>query len=64
MAPGVPSIDKFAEGFENQEGHRLRVAIAGHDKDNFARIPANGTPVITAPRNRQHASFIELPIIP
>jgi len=44
-------------------GHRLRIAIAGHDKDTFARIPAEGTPVITLARNVEYASFIDLPVV-
>ncbi len=44
-------------------GHRLRVAIAGHDKDTFIRIPAEGTPVISMQRNSRGFSRIELPII-
>src|SRR5205814_9180354 len=46
-----------------RKGHRLRIAIAGADKDSFARIPSAGTPTITVARNRQHGSWIELPII-
>ena len=46
-----------------KQGHRIRIALAGHDKDNFARIPATGTPTITIARNALHASFIDLPII-
>jgi hypothetical protein len=46
-----------------RKGHRIRVAIAGHDKSVFARIPAEGTPVISVARNRQHASFIDLPVV-
>ena len=46
-----------------KKGHRLRVAIAGHDKSVFARLPATGTPVFTIERNKSRASFIELPII-
>ncbi len=46
-----------------KQGHRIRIAIAGHDKDNFARIPATGAPTITVARNASHASFIELPVI-
>jgi len=46
-----------------RKGHRIRVAIAGHDKDTFARIPPEGTPVITVERNKQHASFIDLPVV-
>ena len=44
-------------------GHRLRVAIAGADKDTFARIPAEGTPAITVGRNRTAMSSIDLPIV-
>lgn len=46
-----------------KKGHRIRVAIAGHDKSAFARIPSEGTPIISVARNRQHASFIELPVV-
>jgi putative CocE/NonD family hydrolase len=46
-----------------RKGHRIRIAIAGHDKDTFARIPAQGTPVLTVQRNSIHASYIDLPII-
>lgn len=46
-----------------KENHRIRVAIAGHDKDTFARIPEEGTPVITIAMNKQHASHIDLPIL-
>ena len=46
-----------------QKGHRLRIALAGQDKDTFARIPVEGTPVITVARNASHASFIDLPVV-
>ncbi len=46
-----------------KKGHRLRVALAGHDKDNFARIPHEGTPIITVARHADRASFIDLPAI-
>jgi predicted acyl esterase len=46
-----------------KKGHRIRIAIAGHDKDTFARIPAEGRPVISVARNTSHASFIELPVV-
>ena len=45
-----------------RRGHRLRVAIAGHDKDTFARIPG-GVPTVAVQRNRRYPSQIELPII-
>jgi len=46
-----------------KKGHRLRIAIAGADKDTFARIPATGVPTITVARNRKDASWIELPVV-
>ena len=46
-----------------KKGHRLRVAIAGHDKDTFIRIPAEGTPAIAVQRNTRALSNIELPVI-
>ena len=46
-----------------KKGHRLRVAIAGHDKDTFIRIPAEGTPTIAMQRNARGLSHIELPVI-
>jgi len=46
-----------------RRGHRLRVAIAGHDADTFARLPSAGRPVITVARNRLQASHIDLPVV-
>lgn len=46
-----------------KKGHRLRVAIAGHDKDTFIRLPAEGTPTIAVQRNSRGLSMIELPVI-
>ena len=47
-----------------KRGHRIRVAIAGHDEGTFARIPETGTPTITMATNSVHASCIDLPIVP
>jgi putative CocE/NonD family hydrolase len=44
-------------------GHRIRIAIAGHDNGLFARIPADGDPVVTVERNAVYASMIELPVV-
>jgi hypothetical protein len=46
-----------------RKGHRIRIAIAGHDKDTFRRIPAEGTPTITVAKDREYASFFELPVV-
>jgi predicted acyl esterase len=45
------------------KGHRLRVAIAGHDKGTFIRIPAEGVPTIAVQRNNRALSAIELPVV-
>ena len=44
-------------------GHRIRVAIAGHDNGLFARIPESGDPVITVETNNVYSSCIELPVV-
>jgi len=46
-----------------KKGHRLRVAIAGHDKGTFLRIPAEGNPTIAVQRSKRALSSIELPVI-
>jgi len=45
------------------KGHRLKIAIAGADKDTFSRYPAEGKPIIKIFRSREYASYIDLPII-
>ena len=47
-----------------RQGQRLRVALAGADKDTFARIPAQGPVTWQVSRSQAQASFIQLPIIP
>jgi putative CocE/NonD family hydrolase len=46
-----------------RKGHRIRVALAGADKDTFNRYPAEGTPTYTIKRNVSHSSYIDIPII-
>lgn len=40
-------------------GMRLRLAVAGHDADTFARLPADGVPTLTVDYGR---SWLELPV--
>jgi uncharacterized protein len=47
-----------------RRGHRIRIAIAGADRDTFARLPADGPVTIEVGRNRVEPSFIELPVVP
>jgi putative CocE/NonD family hydrolase len=44
-------------------GHRIRIALAGADKDNFARTPATGEVTWTVSHTRAAPSSIELPVV-
>jgi len=66
MVPGEVTELSFAlepTSFLFREGHRIRIAIAGHDAAAFRRIPESGTPVLKVQRNSLHASFLELPVV-
>ena len=44
------------------KGHRIRIALAGADADQFDRYPAVGSSTWTVYREALRASFIELPV--
>ncbi len=46
-----------------RKGHRIRIAIAGADKDTFHRIPASGDPLIHIHYGGIYPSSIELPVV-
>jgi len=46
-----------------RKGHRIRVAVAGHDDSVFFRIPENETPVLTIHRSSAYPSNIVLPLM-
>jgi len=46
-----------------KKGQRVRLAIAGADKDTFALLKGIENPKITVERNRVYASYIDLPIV-
>ncbi len=46
-----------------RKGHRIRLAIAGADRDTFEPVVGGESPEIRVERNRLHASSIELPLI-
>jgi len=68
--PLVPGeVAELAFGLEPtsvlfRAGHRIRIAIAGHDAAAFRRIPATGSPELRIQRNSAYPSFIELPVVP
>jgi putative CocE/NonD family hydrolase len=56
-------IELWATSVLFRKGHRIRVAIAGADKDTFLRYPRDGgVPTITVERNRKRPSRIDLPV--
>jgi len=68
-APLVPgeivelTFDLFATSALIRKGHRIRIAIAGADKDSFDRYPRDGSiPTIRLERNSQYPSRIVLPV--
>ncbi len=66
MIPGA--VTELAIGMEPtsflfREGHRIRIAIAGHDASAFRRIPSEGTPLLRVQRNSVHPSSIGLPVV-
>jgi putative CocE/NonD family hydrolase len=44
-------------------GHRLRLVLAGHDKDQFARYPESGVPMITILTGPADGSGLVLPVL-
>ena len=44
-------------------GDRIRIAIAGHDRDTFERAPAEGEPLLTIYRNAAYPSWVRLPVV-
>lgn len=68
-APIVPdeiftlSFDLLPISVLLKKGHRIRVAIAGADKDTFAPLPGCESPTLVVERNSRYPSFIDLPII-
>lgn len=45
-----------------KKGHKIRIAVAGHDAANFERIPKNEEPTIEVQRNSILSSYVELPM--
>jgi len=55
-------FDLLPTSYLFRRGHSVRLALAGADRDHFATFP--GTPTLQVYRSRQHASHIELPVMP
>ena len=65
LVPGEVAEVKFnlyPTSVQIKAGHRLRVAVAGHDASVFDRYPAQGTPLLSVQRNNIYPSHVELPM--
>jgi len=57
------SFELWATSVLIKQAHRIRIAIAGADKDSFLRYPRDGSgPTITVARNRSYPSHVDLPM--
>jgi len=57
------SFELWATSVLIREGHSLRIAVAGADKDSFLRYPRNGeVPTITVERNSVYSSHVSIPV--
>ncbi len=57
------SFDLFATSVWVEKGHRLRIAVAGHDASTFARIPVDKESEISIYRSKALFSYISMPIV-
>jgi putative CocE/NonD family hydrolase len=67
LRPGEPAsvrVELNVISARIRQGHRLRVAVGGHDASGLQRVPANGVPVFTVHRSAARPSFVELPMQP
>lgn len=65
LVPGENSelkIGMLATSVLIPEGHKIRIAIAGHDGSNFSKIAEADEPVIKLQRNSSLSSYVELPM--
>jgi putative CocE/NonD family hydrolase len=65
MVPGQPervAMGMFATSVLLRKGHRIRLALAGADRDNFELISEDEHPEWKVYRDDQLPSFIELPM--
>lgn len=53
----------YATSVRLEAGHRLRVALAGHDASLFARYPGGGVPTLRVGRSAGQLSYLELPTV-
>lgn len=56
------SFDLIPTSYLFRKGRRIRVALAGADKDHFGPLPGE-PPTVSVYRDSAHASSLELPVV-
>jgi len=56
-------FDFLPTSYQFKKGHRVRLALAGTDKDHFASL-SDQSRTLTVFRNRLHDSHLDLPVVP
>jgi len=67
LAPGEPArleIAMHPTSWLVRPGHRLRLALAGADRDHLARVPFGASPLLSVLRGGTHASALHVPMAP
>ena len=65
LVPGQPAVLRFGllpTSWRFKAGHRIRVAIAAADKDNYGQVPHGRPPLLTFHRGAARPSQIVLPL--
>lgn len=65
LTPGEPTelvFDLLPTSYLFRKGRKIRISIACSDSDNFETPRLNPSPGVKILRNRNHVSFVELPI--
>ena len=57
------NIGMYATSVLIKKGHKIRIAIAGHDASTFKRIPEDENPTIKVQRNSILSSYVNLPMM-
>jgi putative CocE/NonD family hydrolase len=66
LPPGVVRRERFAlqpTSVLVRAGHRIRLAVGGHDAGLFARVPPAGDPILVVHRGASSPSFVDLPVV-
>ena len=67
LTPGEPARLEIAlhpTSWLLRPGHRIRLALAGADRDHLARVPFGRSPLLRILRGGAHRSVLRLPVVP